>query len=58
MLDGESRIQRVLNEAGTVATGALLKHYDTNGNAIEIEGNRWTNKGEQPKTYQTPYGMV
>lgn len=58
MLEGESTIQRVLNEAGTVATGALLKHYDTNGTAIEIEGNRWTSKGEQPKTYQTPYGMV
>jgi hypothetical protein len=58
MLETEATIQTVLNQAGTITTGEALKHYDTNGSAIEIDGNRWTSKGEQPKTYQTPYGMV
>jgi hypothetical protein len=58
MLESEKTIQKALNEAGTVATGALLKHYDSDGSAIEIDGSRWTSKGEQAKSYQTPYGMV
>jgi phosphotransferase system IIA component len=29
MLEGEQRIEQVLNEAGAVASGELLKHFDT-----------------------------
>ena len=51
-------IQRVLNEAGTLATGESLKQFDTDGSAIEVAGEKWTSKGKMPKTYQTPYGAV
>jgi hypothetical protein len=57
-LETETKIQSVLNEAGTIASGEALKQFDTNGLAIEVEGKRWTSKGKQPKTYQTPYGSI
>jgi hypothetical protein len=57
-LDTEEMIQSVLNEAGTIASGAALKQFDTDGNAIEMGGMNWTSKGQLPKTYQTPYGTV
>jgi len=57
-LETETNIQSALNEAGTIASGEALKHYDTDGLAIEVEGKRWTSKGKQPKTYQTPYGSI
>ncbi len=57
-LETETRIQTVLNEAGTVASGEALKQFDTDGLAIEKSGKRWTSKGQQPKTYQTPYGSI
>lgn len=56
MLDSESNIQDVLNEAGSIATGALLKTFDSEGSDIVIGKSKWTSKGELPKTYQTPYG--
>ena len=57
-LETETRIQSVLNEAGTIASGEALKQFDTDGLAIEKSGKRWTSKGQQPKTYQTPYGSI
>ncbi len=57
-LDTEETIQSVLNEAGTLASGAALKQFDTDGAAIEMGGVKWTSKGQLPKSYQTPYGMV
>ena len=57
-LETEETIQSVLNEAGTVASGEALKQFDTDGSPIESGGMRWTSKGQLPKTYQTPYGMV
>ena len=57
-LETETKIQSVLNEAGTVASGEALKQLDTNGLPIEVEGTTWTSKGKQPKTYQTPYGSI
>lgn len=58
LLESEETIQRVLNEAGTLATGEALKQFDTDGSAIEMAGTSWTSKGSLPKTYQTPYGTV
>lgn len=58
LLESEETIQRVLNEAGTLATGEALKQFDTDGSAIEMAGTPWTSKGALPKTYQTPYGSV
>lgn len=57
-LETEETIQSVLNEAGTLASGEALKQFDTDGSPIESGGMRWTSKGQLPKTYQTPYGMV
>jgi hypothetical protein len=57
-LETEETLQSVLNEAGTLASGAALKQLDTDGSPIESGGERWTSKGQLPKTYQTPYGMV
>ena len=58
MLDTEECIQKALNEAGTLATGEALKQVDTDGSPLEIGSTRWTSKGQEPKTYQTPYGEV
>jgi hypothetical protein len=58
LLESEETIQRVLNEAGTLASGEALKQFDTDGSAIERSSAKWTSKGKLPKTYQTPYGSV
>ena len=55
MLDSEEAIQAVVNEAGSLATEEALKQFDTNGEAIEIEGKQWRSKGQEQKFYQTPY---
>src|SRR5690242_19387004 len=56
MLDAEERIQAALNQAGRLATGEALQQFDTDGSPIVIGGTTWTSKGQEPKTYQTPYG--
>jgi hypothetical protein len=58
MLDSEEEIQAVVNEAGSLATEEALKQFDTQGEAIEIEGKQWRSKGREQKFYQTPYGVV
>jgi hypothetical protein len=56
MLDTEEAIQQALNEAGVLASTEALKQFDTDGSPLEIGDQRWTSKGQLPKTYQTPYG--
>ena len=56
MLEGETNIEQALNEAGTLATGELLKRFDTDGCAIEMGSTKYTSKGQVEKCYQTPYG--
>ena len=56
MLDGEVAIEQALNEAGTLATGELLKQFDTDGSPIQMGNTRFTSKGQVEKSYQTPYG--
>jgi len=56
MLDTEEAIQQGLNEAGVLASGEALKQFDTDGSPLVIGATRWTSKGQEPKTYQTPYG--
>lgn len=56
MLKSEEAILEALNEAGTVATEEALKQFDTDGNEIEVNGQKYTSKGSEPKAYQTPYG--
>ena len=58
MLSTEEAIQQALNEAGTALTGEALQYFDTDGAPIEIGGEVWRTKGQQPKEYQTPYGAI
>jgi hypothetical protein len=58
MLDTEEAIQQTLNQAGVLASGEALKQFDTDGSPLVFGSTRWTSKGQEPKTYQTPYGEV
>lgn len=58
MLNTEEAIQEALNEAGCITSAEALKYFDTDGSPIEIGGEVWRTKGQQPKAYQTPYGEV
>lgn len=58
MLDSEEAIQAVINEAGNLATEEALKQFDTQGEAMEIDGKPWRSKGQEDKFYQTPYGEI
>ena len=56
MLETEEAIQEALNQAGVLATTEALKQFDTDGSPLQMGSTRWTSKGQEPKTYQTPYG--
>jgi hypothetical protein len=58
MLDSENNIQKAVNELGTIATGELLKTFDTEGEDIQFGAVKMTSKGLVSKYYQTPYGEV
>jgi len=56
MLDTEEAIQQALNQAGVLASAEALKQFDTDGSPLQLGATHWTSKGQEPKTYQTPYG--
>jgi hypothetical protein len=58
MLDSENTIQNVVNDLGKIATGELLKTFDTEGEDIVFGTVKMTSKGLTSKYYQTPYGEV
>lgn len=58
MLETEDAMQAALNEAGVLATAEALQQFDTDGSPLVFGSTRWTSKGQEPKTYQTPYGEV
>jgi hypothetical protein len=58
MLDTEEAIQQALNQAGVLATAEALQQFDTDGSPLVLGATRWTSKGQEPKTYQTPYGEI
>src|SRR5262245_6963391 len=58
LLETEEAIQQALNQAGLLATGEALQQFDTDGSPLLLGASRWTSKGQEPKTYQTPYGEV
>src|SRR3954467_6067015 len=58
MLDTEEAIQQALNQAGVLATAEALKQFDTDGSPLLFGSARFTTKGPEPKTYQTPYGCA
>jgi hypothetical protein len=58
MLNSENAVQEALNQVGRVATGELLKTFDTEGEGIILGSVKMTSKGLTNKCYQTPYGEV
>jgi hypothetical protein len=58
MLETEEAIQQALNQGGVLASAEALKQFDTDGSPLQMGSSRWTSKGQEPKTYQTPYGEV
>ncbi len=58
MLKTEDNIQQSLNQAGCLATKFALSQFDSNGDPIQINGNKYTSKGLIEKIYQTPYGEI
>jgi hypothetical protein len=58
MLESEVCLQSALNEAGNLATGKCLEHFDTDGAPLNLGGEKLTSKGRLPKSYQTPYGCT
>jgi hypothetical protein len=58
MMEMETRILDAVNEVGCVATGEALKRFDSDGSPIMMSGVKWTVKGQDPKKYQTPYGVA
>ena len=58
MLQGEQDILKTLNDVGSLATGKLLEHFDTDGSAIKKGDQSFTSKGQHEKIYQTPFGPI
>ncbi len=58
MLKGEEEVLEVLNDAGAMATGALLERFDTDGPPLRKGNQLFTSKGTYEKNYQTPYGVI
>jgi len=58
MLAIEDSILASMNEMGTLATQEGLKRFDADGAPIVLGGIKWYSRGEEEKTYQTPYGEV
>jgi len=56
LLDTEHAILQALNDAGRLATTEALHQFDTDGSPLQVGNQRYTSKGPEPKTYQTPYG--
>ena len=54
MLDAEETLQQRLNEAGTLATGEVLRRFDADGSPIQVGDTKLTSKGKLKKEYQTP----
>ena len=58
MLQSEESIQKGINQVGSIVTREALKRFDTDGTAIKIGNIKLFSKGEEEKTYQTPYGPI
>lgn len=56
MLDSETAIQQALNDTGVLATQSALEYFDSDGSPLRMGDTLWYSKGQQPCTYQTPYG--
>ena len=56
MLSQEEAIQLALNEAGKLATKEALESFDSDGNSIEVKGEKLTSKGKAKKTSKPASG--
>ncbi len=50
MLSSENLIQSGLNELGCLVTEQALLQFDTDGRAIEVNGEKQTSKGQEKKS--------
>lgn len=46
-LEQEEQLAAKLNELGVLATGEILKDYDTSGESIELAGKKYSVKGKK-----------
>jgi hypothetical protein len=58
LLASEESILAAINDVGTIASAEAMQKFDTDGSKLERAGLKWSSKGQQPKTYQTPYGAI
>jgi len=58
MLVSEEAILEAVNDVGNLASQEILKSFDTDGSPIMIGSSKWTSKGQEIKSYQTPYGLI
>ena len=58
MMKTEENIQQALNQAGCLATKTVLSSFDSNGDPINVDGIKYTSKGQIEKKYQTPFGEI
>ena len=58
MLDMEASILRAVNAVGDAATVEALTRFDADGDPITMGGVIWYSKGQLPKDFNTPYGVV
>ena len=58
MLKFEEAIQDSVNQVGKRATQEALERFDTDGSPIQFGSTKFFTKGQEPKGYQTPYGLV
>lgn len=58
MLDSEESILEAVNEVGNLASQEILTSFDTDGSPIMIGSTKLTSKGQETKSYQTPYGEI
>src|SRR4051794_37302225 len=55
-LDTEEAIQQALDQAGVLATAEAQGQLDADGSPLLFGSSRFTTRGQEPRTYQTPYG--
>jgi hypothetical protein len=58
MLKFEEAIQDSVNQVGNRATQEALERFDTDGSPIQFGSTKFFTKGQEPKGYQTPYGLA
>ncbi len=58
MLESETKIQELVNEAGNLMTEKRLAEFDADGSPIMIGDIKMTTKGKYTAEYETPFGQI